>query len=692
MENRCPRATLLLIAVALGGIHDRAVALTPSGGDDFSDIPKPAPAIHVTRLDYSKFDVPESVTVITQDEIREAGYLKISEIFRAVPGFRIINIGDEARVSYHGTTARQVRRMLVTIDGRSVLVGDSEYVEFNHLPIALEDIERITVTRGPNGAAYGDNAFLVSIDIRTVGRDDPQGVTLRAGAGHNRRERIGTSVNEQIGDFQLAFSAGRELDGGYDYFDATRTPRDDGLGINRGVFSLTQQSDPDSRWRLDANFFSSQNKTGIRALSFTGTERDEGQYAALSNQREIGDASRLDWYFSYYRHRENVHNTGCYTPEAIARTSATVTDPQLLAGLLAPTLFVPTLLGTSLENTCFFTDLGIDSSRKETGLEFDSRHGRWRYLFGTSANLTNASSAQYFAGRAESQRSYRGFGEADLAAGPVHASVGAMVQDSSNVRDSEPAWRGALSWQFLPNQALRYSYARSFRIPSLRETEILWTGAFDFGRRDEPQSSYPINVPLPLKTQSVPLKPETIDSNSVGYFGSFWRSSATVDVKVFTETIHNPIESSLFYFSPPPSNGSPFTIKGAEMEAVYQISEHWKISGQYSYLDNNTQDPIELGLQSRYAGSVRITYRPFVQHAIAIAYYGNSNMSGHSYARYDFVYNYSSTLWSHLVRSKVIWQHHIDPAEGIRDPNPLLSDEGYFAHLDQLFLSIELAL
>jgi hypothetical protein len=114
------------------------------------------------------------------------------------------------------------------------------------------------------------------------------------------------------------------------------------------------------------------------------------------------------------------------------------------------------------------------------------------------------------------------------------------------------------------------------------------------------------------------------------------------------------------------------------------------VSGQYSYLDNKARDPVELGLQSRNAGSVLITYRPAANHAFTVGYYANSNMSGHSYARYDFVYNYSRTLWTHLLRSKLIWQHHVTPGEGLRDPNPLVSNEGYFAHLDQLFLSLEM--
>jgi outer membrane cobalamin receptor len=679
---------ILLLLICLSWCQSGLAAHNSATDDSLSGVSATA-AIHATRLDYSQFEVPEAVTVITQEDIREAGYLKISEIFRSVPGFRMVNIGAESRVSYHGTAAQQVRRMLVSINGRSVLVGDSEYVEFNRLPIALEDIARVTIVRGPNGGAYGDNAFLVSIDFRTVGRDDPQGITLRAGGGHEGRERAGAALNEQIGAYQLAFSAGRERDGGYDYYDSARTPRNDVFHNTRALFSLESEFAQRSRWRLDANFYHADNPTGIRALSFTGRDKNEGQFIALSNQREIGESSRLDWYVSYNRQREQIRHTGCYTPDAIARTSAAVTNPEQLAGLLAPTLVVPKLLGVSLENTCFFTDIDIDSSRKEAGFEYESQHGRWRYLVGSSASQTDAESAQYFSGQHEIQRSYRAFGESDFAMGPFHASIGLMGQDASNVQSTRPAWRGALTWQFLRNQAMRYSYARSFRIPSLRETEVLWTGAFYFGRRDQAQSTYPVSVPLPLKTGTVRLKPETIDSHSIGYFGTFFGSSTTVDFKIFSETIHDPIESSLFYFSSPPFNNVPFTIKGAEVEAAYRLSDHWKVSGQFSYLDNTTRDPIELGLQSRNAGSVLIVYRPVNNHALTVGYYANSDMSGHSYARYDLIYNYSRTLGTTLFRSKLIWQHHVTPGEGLRDPNPLLSNEGYFAHSDQLFLTLE---
>lgn len=123
---------LVLVCIGTGSVETRAGT---SEENDWEDTAPPPPAIHATRLDYPELDSPEAVTVITAEDIRLAGYIEISEIFRSVPGFRVLKIGDDSRVSYHGTTAIQQRRLLVTIDGKNVLIGNGQYVEFDRLPI-----------------------------------------------------------------------------------------------------------------------------------------------------------------------------------------------------------------------------------------------------------------------------------------------------------------------------------------------------------------------------------------------------------------------------------------------------------------------------------------------------------------------------------------------------------------------------
>jgi iron complex outermembrane recepter protein len=683
-----PVPRVLRYGVTLASLAACSCAVAGELPEEF-DMAGTAPAIHPTRLDYSEFDVPEAVTVVTQEDIRRAGYLEISEIFRSVPGFRIVKIGDESRLGYHGTTVSQHRRMLITIDGRSVLIGDSQYVEFDRLPLEIEDIARVTITRGPNGAAYGDNAFLASIDFQTVGRDSPRGLSLRAGGGYNDREKFSGSLNQEFSGYDVQLSAAMERDGGYDYYDAQKTPRDDGKDTKRARFAVEREFVEGSVWRLDGSFYDSTNKTGVQLVRSTGEQRNDGDFVALSYTQEIGEYSRLDWFVSHNRQREAMRQSACYSPATVAGLAAIAPTPADRARLLAPTQFVPRLLGTTLSDTCFFSDVATESRRNEAEVEFESSRGAWTYLVGGSASQVDASSEQRFAGMDQRQRSYRLFGETALRLGSVHASLGAMAQDSSNVDDTELAWRGALNWLFQPNQSLRYSYASSFRIPSLTETETFWTGEFRFGRRGEPFSSYQLSLPIPLVTSSTRLEPETIESHSVGYFATFFRSSTTVDLKLFHERIHDRVQADVMFFSPPPFNGDSFTLAGAELEVSLRITDAWRLSGQYSYLDNNARAAFERGMHSDHAGSLAATYRPSGAHEFTVAYYGNSTISGNSYDRYDFVYNYNRKLGDHLFRSQLIFQHHIGGVDGIRGDVPFLRNEGYFADLNQVFANFE---
>lgn len=659
-----------------------------SNWEDASD---PPAAIHATRLDYSEFDSPEAVTVITADDIRQAGYVEISEIFRSVPGFRVLKIGDESRISYHGTAAIQQRRMLVTIDGKNVLIGNGQYVEFDRLPIDLEDVSRVTITRGPNGAAWGDNAFLASVDFETTGRDSPQGISVRAGGGANDREKFGASLHDQLGEYSIAFSIGSERDGGYDYADTAKTPRYDGKQIKRARLSLERPFSDRSLWRVDASAYDADNKTGVGGLTLRGLQENDGVFVALSNQRELGETARLDWFVSHNEQRELNRQTACYTPETIASVLSTIDDPALQAGLLAPTLFVPALLGTSPSDTCFFTDIGVDAEKTELEIEYESRRGPLRYLVGAAASQIDASSAASFANIDQTQRTYRVFGESALSIGKLHSSLGFMAQDSSNVEDVEWAWRAALSWQITDSQTLRYSFARSVRIPSLVETETHWTAEYFFGRRGEPFSNYEFSLSAPTVTSDIVVKPETIDSHAIGYFGSFLRSRLIVDAKIFDERVQDPVEAGLMYFFPPPSNGPAFTLRGAELEVSIRLTERWRAQGQYSYTDSDAKRQLEQLLHGDHASSFSTSYRLSEHHALTAAYYGNSRISGHSYDRYDLVWNYQRNLGNALFRSQFIFQHHIGGADGIRISDPLLTNEGYFDDLNQLYLFLELS-
>ena len=152
----------VLLGLALAALPARA-ALTES--DFFDEIPV---VLSASRLSQPLNEAPAAVTVIDRDMIRASGFRDIPDLLRLVPGFSVAYTRDNTwAVGYHGLGDAYSRRFQVLVDGRSIYSPHFGSVHWGDLPVAIEDIERIEVVRGPNAAVYGSNAFLAVINIIT---------------------------------------------------------------------------------------------------------------------------------------------------------------------------------------------------------------------------------------------------------------------------------------------------------------------------------------------------------------------------------------------------------------------------------------------------------------------------------------------------------------------------------------------
>ena len=137
-----------------------------------------------SRLRQSLADTPASVTVITSDMLQRYGIASIAEALRLVPGMAVtLATGNDYRINYHGTNILVPRRMNVLIDGLSVYRPALAQVDWKKLPVALEDVDRIEVTRGPNSVSYGANSMLAVVNIITKHPRDVEGTTITATRG-----------------------------------------------------------------------------------------------------------------------------------------------------------------------------------------------------------------------------------------------------------------------------------------------------------------------------------------------------------------------------------------------------------------------------------------------------------------------------------------------------------------------------
>jgi len=156
-------AAIFLWLGMLASVHSGAIEL-----DDYDVYANEMVYISPTRLKQSPHDTPASVSKITQQTIRHLQLNNVPEIFRYIAGMTPIRIfGYTYAVGYHKTNVDAPQRMLVLIDGISIYRPFYNPNSWSTLPLSIDDIDYIEVTRSPSAATYGVNSLLAVINIIT---------------------------------------------------------------------------------------------------------------------------------------------------------------------------------------------------------------------------------------------------------------------------------------------------------------------------------------------------------------------------------------------------------------------------------------------------------------------------------------------------------------------------------------------
>lgn len=131
-------------------------------------------------------EAPASMYVITDEDIKQSGATTIPDILRIVPGLDVMEItASDFVVNARGFNQEMSNKMLVLIDGRSVYWDFYGLVVWDSFPIALEEIKRIEIVKGPGSALYGANAFSGVINILTKSAEElRQGTTISTNYGN----------------------------------------------------------------------------------------------------------------------------------------------------------------------------------------------------------------------------------------------------------------------------------------------------------------------------------------------------------------------------------------------------------------------------------------------------------------------------------------------------------------------------
>jgi iron complex outermembrane receptor protein len=613
-----------LVSLALPSAHAQALDASPELDETTFPV-----VITPTRLRQSLADVPASVTVITAQTMRDYGITRVQDALRLVPGMVVAESrGGDFQINYHGTNSSSPRRLNVLIDGVSAYRPAFSRVDWSLLPVALEDIDRIEVIRGPDSAAYGPNSMAAVVNILTKHpMDVERGLVSASGGGHGQGEVLLRAAT-QLGATSVRVTGQTQRQSGYDHSTMPDDGRDS-IRVKRLNVRAHSALADGATLDLQAALVESLGQVGVFDASGKGVadrSTQDQQFSArwtrpLSSDHEVqvevfhaSDASRLSWrtcgvkvallpalgqlFLSNRAYVEAMYSGQLFPTGGTAQDNALAT--QVRRAVFSEGL-------SSFDLTCGRVNEDGDESR--TQLELQDTYvlnDQWRFVSGLGMRYQRADSQTYFNGSVGNTVRWA-FGHAEyrpMAA--LSTNLGGYVE-SNSLSGSTFSPRLAVNWHLSEDQTVRAVMSRGTRSPDLFEQRAHWGYTFT----DLSPAAWGSTTGHLFSTAigKSNLSSERIWSRELGYLLTSRRLGLTVDARVFDDRVSDLISGYLTLVDFRPRNSGHVRLTGAEVQTRWDFSPQWSALMTYAYLLNRDRSgPEEAAQYERHSGALGLTH------------------------------------------------------------------------------------
>ncbi len=257
----------------------------------------PGVVVSATRHAMALADAPAAISVITAAQIEQRGADNVLEALRGETGVALFGrtISGRKTISLRGMDARHT---LILVDGRRIGASDGVigHSDFQLDWVAVDEIERIEVLRGPLSVLYGAEAMGGVVQIFTRGparerleasarAEALQADGERGGDGHRASLRLSAPLGERLGA-TLTLADGRRQ-----AVASSVDPRVSALEMrHKQDAALRLQWRPSSTQQLDL-----VQRSGVEQRSARMVERSGKKRVYDSDTRIERSHSALDW-------------------------------------------------------------------------------------------------------------------------------------------------------------------------------------------------------------------------------------------------------------------------------------------------------------------------------------------------------------------------------------------------------------
>jgi len=474
--------------------------------------------VTASKVEQQLVNAPATMSVVSADVIASTPSTNYAELLRAVPGVNLAQTSArDYNITMRGAASTLATSTLALLDGRSLYLDFFGFVAWDLLPVNPNELKQIEVIRGPASAVWGANAMngVVNFISKTP------------------RELNGNSATMTFGTF------GRDVDGGQQLGNGTL------FGIN-----ATHARAVNDRWayKISAGGYTSDpfarptgaipNGTGTQYPNFT----NQGTTQPKFDTRVDYDAEKYKLVFAGgYSGTDGIFHTGIgpFDGTSVGVGYGTM---RYTRGALKFNFFTNQLNGEA--NGL----LAIGTDGRPILFQFDTKTYDFEIgninTIGTRNVLSYGGNVRFnsfdlsIAPRGD-KRTELGFYVQDelFLNNYVRLSLGARVDKFDNIEDPVFSPRAALILKPSADHALRLSFNKAFRSPSLinnfLDTTIinqLNLGAINPALAGAPPFNFAVRA---IGNES--LKQESTESFEVSYTGVI-NNRATLSAAMYWTT------------------------------------------------------------------------------------------------------------------------------------------------------------
>jgi len=166
----------------------------------------PEVQVTATRVEVPVEHVGDDVDIITQEEIKKYGFTSVADVLKYVAGVHISSNGGFGQTASVYMLGLPTKHILVMIDGVPINDPSSVDSQANFAYIDLNNVERIEVLKGAQGALYGSEAIAGVINIITKKPQTGVHGSAHVEAGSFKTKKYGATLSTKTENYSLKVS------------------------------------------------------------------------------------------------------------------------------------------------------------------------------------------------------------------------------------------------------------------------------------------------------------------------------------------------------------------------------------------------------------------------------------------------------------------------------------------------------